>query len=581
MKKLTSLFLALALVVGLAIPVLAADVVPTPPSWVTAAEYPIFEGSAAYLPENWAIIKALRAYAEDPTHLISSDNPQYRDDLHPKELSLVKRAEETRDSGLLFELGLIEYKLYVNLGEWTWWPKGENYFRHAAEYLDSKDENGYLAWLWSARANGANGLDSHYLYQAMTYLVGSDRFTIDQLLSAEIFQSAPAEQIAQFRKELFVVVDDVMICPKTMSTTEKGTAPKARVQNGCTLLPLRLFGEAMGAEVVWKQAEQKIILTRASHEAALWIGKTRGELDGVPLELDVPPYAEGGTTYVPLRFLGEFFGQKVEWDGTRQAVLVYEDLEPVGKSNLESWALPMGAMLEYKNRQHPQRFGGLARAEEVHGFVGRTEGFISESARDHSRRRLTESWSIESRESLISTIQSMSFHGHNDSFLEAAADADSLTDVQFKELIAQSSATDRYMWPYTKHLSEKWGDRGIVCWDLFRMSNLVQWGYLAGYVTYPEALALLEPAAKLLYAQFTSWDEAYENYLDGYSWWARENVLGQDIWETERGVLYTEMKSDPTIVGIFDNALFQTGVISVPNITAEALLKSVNAATNR
>ena len=31
-----------------------------------------------------------------------------------------------------------------------------------------------------------------------------------------------------------------------------------------------------------------------------------------------------------------------------------------------------------------------------------------------------------------------------------------------------------YMFPYTKALGEKWGERGILCWDLFRMSNLVQ-----------------------------------------------------------------------------------------------------------
>lgn len=82
-----------------------------------------------------------------------------------------------------------------------------------------------------------------------------------------------------------------------------------------------------------------------------------------------------------------------------------------------------------------------------------------------------------------------------------------------------------------------------------------------------EALALLEPAAQLLRENFSSWDEAYENYLDGYNWWARNNVLGQDVWETDRGRLYREMKADPATAAIFNDSLFQTGVIPVPGLS--------------
>ena len=144
-----------------------------------------------------------------------------------------------------------------------------------------------------------------------------------------------------------------------------------------------------------------------------------------------------------------------------------------------------------------------------------------------------------------------------------------------ESLIAQSDEVDAYMWPYTKALSEKWGDRGILCWDLFRMSDLVQWGYTAGYVTYTEALALLEPAATLLCETFSSWDEAYENYLDGYNWWARNNVQGQNVWETERGETYVRMRESEETGYLFDDALFSEGVTPVPGITAQQLLDEV------
>lgn len=97
----------------------------------------------------------------------------------------------------------------------------------------------------------------------------------------------------------------------------------------------------------------------------------------------------------------------------------------------------------------------------------------------------------------------------------------------------------------------------------------MQWGYVAGYVTYPEALALLEPAATLLSENFSSWNEAYENYLDGYIWWSGSDA--ESPWDTGRGINYkTISKSE-----IFDNTLFQTGVIPVPGVTAAQLLQSV------
>lgn len=88
----------------------------------------------------------------------------------------------------------------------------------------------------------------------------------------------------------------------------------------------------------------------------------------------------------------------------------------------------------------------------------------------------------------------MTFYGHNAAFLADAAMIKSLSPSEYQTILKNAQGMDAYMFPYTKELSKKWGDRGILCWDLFRMSNLVQWGYLAGYITYPEALALLEPA---------------------------------------------------------------------------------------
>ena len=221
-----------------------------------------------------------------------------------------------------------------------------------------------------------------------------------------------------------------------------------------------------------------------------------------------------------------------------------------GDSNLEAWALPMGAMLAKLNLGNPARFGIYARS--------------ASAAEDCHDKLDGDSWSIPDREDLVYTVLSMTLYGHDASFREMAEDVKLRTEEERAAISAASDVWPAYMWEYTEYVDEKWGEKGIMAWDLFRMSNLVQWGYTAGYVTYEEALALLEPAAAILCENFSSWDEAYENYLDGYNWWARNDVLGQDIWETSRGGYYLKMKADPKTAGIFDDSLFETGVIGLP-----------------
>ena len=131
-------------------------------------------------------------------------------------------------------------------------------------------------------------------------------------------------------------------------------------------------------------------------------------------------------------------------------------------------------------------------------------------------------------------------------------------------------------WRFTRTLYDKWGDRGVLCWDLFRVSRLAQQGYIAGYVTYAEALALVEPAVRLLQENFSSWREAYENDLDGYNWWRREDATGEDPWDFGVGFSYTNMMNDEKYAALLDDDMFSREVIPVPNLTIEDLLAEIS-----
>ncbi len=85
-----------------------------------------------------------------------------------------------------------------------------------------------------------------------------------------------------------------------------------------TLLPIRYVAEALGAEVKWEQAEQKVTIIFKDITIELWIGKNNARVNGTYKFIDpenpevkpivIPP----GRTMLPIRFIAENMGCKVD-----------------------------------------------------------------------------------------------------------------------------------------------------------------------------------------------------------------------------------------------------------------------------
>jgi hypothetical protein len=177
--------------------------------------------------------------------------------------------------------------------------------------------------------------------------------------------------------------------------------------------------------------------------------------------------------------------------------------------DLYAWMVGCSAVLAVRNNENPYTFGMTAKPE--------TAEYL-----------LSVYWGIHDKERLASTVRRMTASGHNASFAEAYALVSSLSADELSLLIELSDGADVYMWPYTQRLGEKWGERQIKAWDWFRMFHLVGWGYNAGLVTMDEAYELLEPVIELLLENFDNWNEATDNYMDGYAWWSRIDVTDKD-----------------------------------------------------
>jgi hypothetical protein len=95
------------------------------------------------------------------------------------------------------------------------------------------------------------------------------------------------------------------------------------IQHGSTMVPLRFIGEAFGAKVEWvAEGKGRIIIQLQNHRINLSIGDSLAMIDGKEFTLAVPPEIKNGRTFVPLRFISEGLGAKIDWHPENQEVLI-------------------------------------------------------------------------------------------------------------------------------------------------------------------------------------------------------------------------------------------------------------------
>ena len=96
------------------------------------------------------------------------------------------------------------------------------------------------------------------------------------------------------------------------------------IQDGRTLVPLRVIFEALGANVDWEQSTQTVTAVRGNVTVSLAIGSSILTRNGEQITLDVPAQLINGRTFVPARAVAESFGAQVGWDAATRTVTIAE-----------------------------------------------------------------------------------------------------------------------------------------------------------------------------------------------------------------------------------------------------------------
>ena len=92
-------------------------------------------------------------------------------------------------------------------------------------------------------------------------------------------------------------------------------------RQGRVLVPMRAVSESLGANVDYRAATKRVIISRGNRKVTLDLDENRRRPNRAG-QSATGARLIAGTVYVPLRVVGESLGAEVEWNPTRRAAYV-------------------------------------------------------------------------------------------------------------------------------------------------------------------------------------------------------------------------------------------------------------------
>lgn len=140
------------------------------------------------------------------------------------------------------------------------------------------------------------------------------------------------------------------------------------VENGTTLVPMRAIFEALGCNVNFDATTGTITGSKDSATITLKLNSKVANRNGQNIALSTPAKATNGTTYVPLRFIGESLNCTVNWQPTTQTINIVSSAEN-SQANLYKVIRVVDGdtiVIDYNGIEEKVRLIGVDTPESVH-----------------------------------------------------------------------------------------------------------------------------------------------------------------------------------------------------------------------
>jgi thiol-disulfide isomerase/thioredoxin len=117
--------------------------------------------------------------------------------------------------------------------------------------------------------------------------------------------------LVEKKVEIKLTVDNPV--PSIDGVEQKPMKAAPFIMGGRTMLPIRFISEAFGAKVEYDAKDKKIKIVYKDIQVDLQIGNTQAFINQKEETIDAPPIIRIGRTFVPLRFITEAFGAEITY----------------------------------------------------------------------------------------------------------------------------------------------------------------------------------------------------------------------------------------------------------------------------
>ncbi|MDN4069013.1 copper amine oxidase N-terminal domain-containing protein [Paenibacillus vini] len=106
-------------------------------------------------------------------------------------------------------------------------------------------------------------------------------------------------------------------------------------KNSRVQVPVRFVSEALGAKVDWNSKAQKVTVSLEGNQIVLTLGKKSYTVNGKTKQMDTVALRKSSRTFVPLRFVSEALGAEVKWDSLNYIVEIHTGSGSTGSTTGE------------------------------------------------------------------------------------------------------------------------------------------------------------------------------------------------------------------------------------------------------
>jgi len=150
--------------------------------------------------------------------------------------------------------------------------------------------------------------------------------------------------------------------------------------NGRTMVPVRFVSEMLGGKVDWNAATSTVTIATQGKTISLTIGSKTPTVNGHSVELDTAAAMVDGRTMVPLRFVSEALESKVTWDEGAHAVQI---TDAAYQAKMDNGTVKLDAWGRELSGEADERWNKLA---DVPGFVYDLETYATDSNKAYTEK---------------------------------------------------------------------------------------------------------------------------------------------------------------------------------------------------